>query len=343
MVSRDRYDSWQKLVELIPGRAREGTHLDFKGEPYSHPGKPPQKREEDKYELRRDVVALSNAGGGHLVVGVAEDPERGWARALRPLADPRGHETFIREVTSKSIEPAFDPGELDILIVSPGSDEARGVLVVSVAPARAGRPRAVVIDGKPQFFTRVGPSKREMSYAQIQAAFSESHDGDSVVEGVAIVDIVKIEAEIEQKHLTDVPRTLELLNQLSVYANSYVFGDRVRLAIVNAVGEALDDPRAHIPPAVMRAALSVMEQALPHVHLRYATRNLSDAEIERFRQGTHYAWSLVYDGTRYLQDLETVSVGGRLLWKALRVAQLNNISDLKDLALGYFASPWHWP
>ena len=41
MVTREQYDSWQKLEELIPGRAREGTHLEFKGEPYGHEAKPP--------------------------------------------------------------------------------------------------------------------------------------------------------------------------------------------------------------------------------------------------------------------------------------------------------------
>jgi hypothetical protein len=336
-MSRVRFNSWADLEELVRGRSKEGTHLEFKGEPYASASKPPAKRDGDKDELRRDVAAISNAGGGHLFIGVVEDAE-GRAHELRPLEGVRDHENFVREVTARFIEPPFDADELEVVVASSPDRENTGVLVVGIDRARLGLPRAVVIDGKPQFFTRVGTSKREMTYAQIHSAFAAGQSGDSVVDGVGIVDGTKIESEIQEKSRSreEIPRTLQLLKALRVYAASHVFSDRVRLAVVDAVGEALDYPRRHIPPPMLYEAAAVMEEALPHAHLRVATRKLDEAEIERFRRGADCAWPLVYDGTRYLQDLVPVSVGGHLLWQILRIAQLHEIADLKSTVLEYF-------
>lgn len=308
-----KYDTWSNLEELIPSKARESIELEFKGEPYAHEGKPLPKREEDKAELRRDIVSLSNAGGGHLLIGVAEDPAHGWAIRLQPFPRAQYHEKFVREVLSSSIEPAFDTGSLAITTVFSAADD------------------------RLQFVTRVDRSKRNMRYVQLHAAFANKDT--EIIDAVAIVEIAKIRYRLRELRENGSQQARSLLRSLEVYVESYEFGPRTHRAVVYAAGEALDHPRAgRLPPDVLRDASRVIEAALPTGHLLAGSpRPYTEVDLDMFNATAGFAWALVYDGGRLLKSLEVISVGGHLLWLLLRIAHLNSLVELKSVVLGYFA------
>ena len=70
--------SLDEIRGLTDDHMPESIHLEYKQVPYSH---------NDRFEMLRDFIALANAEGGYLILGIEED---GSGRAVRfsPIDDP---------------------------------------------------------------------------------------------------------------------------------------------------------------------------------------------------------------------------------------------------------------
>jgi hypothetical protein len=179
----DYFKNWAALGLLVQDQVPESVHLDFKRAPYAGATKADEKRHTDKEELRRDAAAFSNSHGGWIVIGVEED-EHGRAGNIVGIDSPGAQETFVRDVLSRSVEPAFEKDALKVTTINDPANPSRGVVVVQVNACDPGFPRAVLIDERMEFWIRSDKSKRRMTYSQLR---------DDFLEGA------KISAQVRQK------------------------------------------------------------------------------------------------------------------------------------------------
>lgn len=89
-----------RLQSLRIGHTREAADLDFKKFYWSHGGKP---ADEWQFEMAKDIAAMANTWGGHLVVGAAEKQEV-LAAFLDP-ALPSSWESELTRITASWLVP----------------------------------------------------------------------------------------------------------------------------------------------------------------------------------------------------------------------------------------------
>ncbi|WP_076606156.1 AlbA family DNA-binding domain-containing protein [Cystobacter fuscus] len=119
MKDLNKIDTWDGLLALVIKGLTEGPHLDFKRDAYWDQRKPPDKRDRDKEELRRDATSFANNGGGILFIGVDEDSQQGRAVSVLGIEEAVKNEykftsscgwiLYVRLATSSGC-PLLDDG-----------------------------------------------------------------------------------------------------------------------------------------------------------------------------------------------------------------------------------------
>lgn len=116
----------------------------------------------DPEKIAREVVAMLNAEGGEIWVGLREDAGR--AVAVEPVAAPEIEERRLLDFLVDTIEPAASGGEVSIRSV----DEGDGVVLrIVVSPDQARKPYAFLRKGGRHFVIRVGDRIRPMARDEI--------------------------------------------------------------------------------------------------------------------------------------------------------------------------------
>jgi hypothetical protein len=116
----------------------------------------------DPEKIAREVVAMLNAEGGEIWVGLRE--EGGRAVAIEPLADPEVEERRLLDFLVDTIEPPVSEGEVSVGSV----DEGNGtVLRIVVSPDQARKPYAFLRKGGRHFVIRVGDRIRPMARDEV--------------------------------------------------------------------------------------------------------------------------------------------------------------------------------
>ncbi|MGQ9555751.1 MAG: RNA-binding domain-containing protein [Anaerolineae bacterium] len=147
--------SLDDLKLLVENRVPEGPHLDYKELPYG--GRP-----QDRREMLRDIVALANADGGYLIIGIREDLA-GRATELAPIDDP---EPIAQSMQLTCLDGIRDRIEgLEVRVFEMGFNQ--GVVAVRVPPSDQ-RPHMVIVDGRTEFVRRYDTDKRPMTIAEIR-------------------------------------------------------------------------------------------------------------------------------------------------------------------------------
>lgn len=143
---------------LVANRIPEGPHLDYKQTAYSG-------RAQDIREMLRDVIALANANGGYLVMGISED---GSDRpvAICPIDDYLAKSQGIRNACLDGIQERIDGLEILGFEVEPG----KGIIVIHV-PVSEKTPHMVTMDRHSDFYRRYDTDKRVMTIAEIRDSF----------------------------------------------------------------------------------------------------------------------------------------------------------------------------
>lgn len=119
--------------------------------------------------VAREVVAMLNATGGTVWVGLFED--QGRATRAQPL--PQGARQRLADHLAIAVEPTPSVTELDLVEVAL---QHGSVLAIVARPDRARGPYAQVGRGCRAYVTRVGSSVRPMSREELARAF---HDGET--------------------------------------------------------------------------------------------------------------------------------------------------------------------
>jgi hypothetical protein len=114
-------------------------------------------------EIGRAVVAMLNAGGGEVWVGIEE--QNGYSVQAQNMRDPDGGKVFLLDYLVDAIEPSPAPDEVEIDIIRDKDQNA--VLCVSVRPEGARGPYALLKDGGRHFLIRMGGRLRPMARSEI--------------------------------------------------------------------------------------------------------------------------------------------------------------------------------
>jgi Schlafen, AlbA_2 len=151
----------QDLEELVDAQVPEGLRLDFKLTQYG-------KSDPDKRELLKDVSALANSHGGHLVLGVEET--EGIATELVGMdIDADAEILRMEQIARNGIEPPV-PG---IRIRSIPLTSGRKVLLVRV-PRSWNPPHRVTAQGANRFYIRHSAGVHEPSIEELRTMFNQS-------------------------------------------------------------------------------------------------------------------------------------------------------------------------
>jgi hypothetical protein len=141
----------------IPLGKKEDLHLEFKG---AAALMEPEK-------IAREVVAMLNAEGGEVWVGLRE--EEGRAVAVEPIQEPEKDLRRLLDFLVDSIEPSPTHSEIRLEAVSRSEG---AILCASVKPDPGRRPYALLRKGGRFFWLRIEDRLRQMDREEIGRAFA---------------------------------------------------------------------------------------------------------------------------------------------------------------------------
>jgi hypothetical protein len=168
----------------IPLGKKEDLHLEFKG---ADALKDPEK-------IAREVVAMLNAEGGEVWVGLGEGEEEGRAVTVEPIPDAERESRRLHDYLVDVIEPPPGPKE-SVLSVKQG-EEGGSLLRIAVAPIPERRPYAFLRKGGRHFVIRTGERMRPMSREEIRKAFDSARPNPDEVNRVE--EALRVELEVLQ-------------------------------------------------------------------------------------------------------------------------------------------------
>lgn len=143
----------------LPLGQKEGPRLELKG-------RGSLKTPED---IAREVVAMLNAEGGEVWVGLREDEGR--AVAVEAIDNADREVARLLDSLVDSIEPSLSGGELRVEVVEEGGEGP--VLRILVKPSPGRRPYAFLRRGGRHFVTRIADRIRPLSREEIRGFFQE--------------------------------------------------------------------------------------------------------------------------------------------------------------------------
>ena len=136
----------------IPLGKKEDSHLEFKG----------SEALKDLEKIAREIVAMLNADGGEVWVGLREAGGR--AVAVEPIVDPEKEKRRLLDFLVEKVEPSVSDREIRVEPL----DEGEGtVLRVAVSPDPDRRPYAFLRKGGRHFVIRVGDRIRQMTREEV--------------------------------------------------------------------------------------------------------------------------------------------------------------------------------
>jgi len=148
------------MSDAIPLGKREDLHLEFKS---ADSLKDPEK-------LAREIVAMLNADGGEVWVGLGEEEER--AVLVESVPDAERESRRLHDYLVDVIEPPPDAQEVRVNIRE--SDEGKKLLCIETMPSSDRKPYAFLRKGGRFYVTRVGARIRPMTRDEI---FSKQPEG----------------------------------------------------------------------------------------------------------------------------------------------------------------------
>lgn len=157
------------LKAFLEISAPEGPYLDYKATMSS-------KLEKDaKREFLKDVTALANAAGGHLIIGTSEPADgRSVEEQVIGVDDGKLLAQNLERLTTSSIDPRI-PG---LLVVNIPLTNGKSCIVVHVPPS-LGRPHMVTHEGHRSFYVRHSESSDPMSAYEIREAVLTSSSAEA--------------------------------------------------------------------------------------------------------------------------------------------------------------------
>lgn len=148
------------LDELVSVGAAESLFLEFKRESYGA-------ADRDKREFLKDISALANTQGGHLIIGVDED--RGAAARITPIVgiDIDVEQTRLESMARAGLEPAL--AGLQIKRIGYGD----GHVIVIYVPRSYNPPHRVTAQGSNRYWARTSTGTYELGLEELRLLFGQ--------------------------------------------------------------------------------------------------------------------------------------------------------------------------
>ena len=180
-----------------------------------------------------------------------------------------------------------------------------------------------------------------MEYAELLERFRSGSDTDArMADAVAAHEVRKIRWAIEATRSgseRDWAKASQLIDEVAPYANEC--GLEVCREAVAAAGAILDYTRWGLPDDMARRTTNIVVLALfsGGFHRVDVEEKVPPQQRELAGEAVGRAWSLVWDGTRYLKDIRVVYEGVQVMLVVLHWSRANKIGDLADRILQYLS------
>jgi hypothetical protein len=162
-IEKANFDSIEErdLQELVDAQVPEGLRLDFKLTNYG-------KSDPDKRELLKDVSALANSHGGHLVIGI-EEAEGVATNIVGVDVDTDAEILRMEQILRNAIEPPIPSIRIRSISLAIG----RKILLLRI-PRSWNPPHRVTAQGTNRFYIRHSAGVHEASVEELRALFNQS-------------------------------------------------------------------------------------------------------------------------------------------------------------------------
>jgi hypothetical protein len=162
-IDKADFDSIEEkdLQELVDAQVPEGLRLDFKLTNYG-------KSDSDKRELLKDVSALANSHGGHLVLGI-EETEGAATNVVGIDIDVDAEILRMEQILRNAIEPPISGIRMRSISLING----KKVLLLRI-PRSWNPPHRVTAQGINRFYIRHSAGVHEPSVEELRALFNHS-------------------------------------------------------------------------------------------------------------------------------------------------------------------------
>ena len=151
------------LQELVQAQVPEGLRLDFKQKQYGT-------SDSDKRELLKDVSALANSHGGHLVIGVKE--QSGVATEVVGVSDGIDLDAEIQRI-EQIIRSGLDPPIPGFRTKAIRLASGKNVILIRI-PRSFYPPHRVSARGSNRFYVRHSAGVHEPSIEELRTLFTQS-------------------------------------------------------------------------------------------------------------------------------------------------------------------------
>ena len=152
----------QDLQELVEAQVPEGLRIDFKEKQYG-------KADADKRELLKDLSAMANTHGGHLIIGVKE--HGGVAREVVGIdgLDLDAEILRIEQIIRSGLDPPIPGFRTKAIRLASGKD----VILIRI-PRSFYPPHRVSARGSNRFYVRHSAGIHEPSIEELRTLFTQS-------------------------------------------------------------------------------------------------------------------------------------------------------------------------
>ena len=152
----------QDLQELVEAQVPEGLRLDFKLKQYGT-------TDRDKRELLKDVSALANTQGGHLIIGVRE--KEGIATEVVGVSevDPDAEIQRIEQIVRSGLDPPISGIQTKAIRLLDGVN-----VIAMRIPRSFNPPHRVIAQGSNRFYVRNSAGIHEPGIEELRTLFTQS-------------------------------------------------------------------------------------------------------------------------------------------------------------------------
>lgn len=292
------------LVSLKANGITEGPLLEFKRGIYG-------RSDSDKREFLKDLSALANAMGGHLVIGIEE--EEGVAGDLVPIAADVDAELLrLENLARDGVQPRIIGLRMRAVPVTAGS-----VIVVKV-PRSLHAPHRVSFQGVNRFYTRNSTGVHELSVDELRVAFIAQATARERAEAYRKERVALIsagEAPLADVDLTQGAAVLHVV-PWSALSDGMVDIDVARRmdGPFSPIGRAGYSPRYNFEGFICKEQNIAYTQVFRSGTLEAVTTGLLGGQLGRRGFSGHYLERQLSEGlSRYLPALPVLGVGGPAL------------------------------
>ncbi len=164
MLTKADFDSINEsdLAELVSAQVPEGASIEYKKELYGN-------SDSDKKELLKDVSALANTNGGHLVIGVEE--KDGVANSILSISESNPDSELLRieQIVRSGIEPPIIGVKMRAVSLTDG-----GYTIVCRIPKSWIGPHRVVAKSHNRFYLRNSAGVFEPGIEELRSMFIQT-------------------------------------------------------------------------------------------------------------------------------------------------------------------------